>query len=161
MNLSEEINKRSKGKKQSSSWYINEVTKALSSYQKKETDDIDTGGISPGNMYMFNYNPGATREGIVYDANPLVFILEMQGNKFLGINLHHANYQIRKMIAKSLLNKSDVTSLPRNCYRLYFTSRCSNFIKIPEKFWVDISSLPTEKFQNVKGAKNQSWTNKT
>ena len=161
MNLEEELKKRSGGKKKSSQWYINELTKHLLPYQRKNSDEYDTKGISPGNMYMFTYIPGATRPGISYDSNPLVFVIEMKGDKFFGINLHHVNYQIRKMIAKSLLNKVDITSLPRDCYRLYFTSRCSNFIKIPEKFWVDVSSLPTERFQNVKGDKNQNWVNKT
>ena len=77
----------------------------------------------------------------------------------LAVNFHHAQPQIRKILAKSLLNKLDATSIPRNCYRTYYLAGCSNFQKVPEKFWEEVSDLPTEKFirSNILISSNQGW----
>lgn len=163
MSISQEIKSRLGKGKQSSDWYVKQLSDALNRYQKVESDTRDTAGLTVGQLYFFRYTPQKLRKGLVYDLNPLAFIMEFQGDRILGVNLHHAPTQIRKILAKSLLNKLDATSIPRNCYRTYYLAGCSNFQKVPEKYWEDVSDLPTEKFidSGLLINSSQGWTKKS
>lgn len=164
MSFIQEIKNRAGKRQQSSEWYTKQLSDVLNRFQKVETDTRDTAGLTVGQLYFFSYTPQKLRKGIIYDRNPLTFVVEFQGDKFLGINLHHASPQIRKIMSKSLLNKLDATSIPRDCYRTYYLAGCSNFQKVPEKYWEEVSELPTEKFftSNEKTVNsNKSWQTKS
>lgn len=163
MSISQEIKSRAGKREQTSEWYTKQLSDALNRFQKVESDTKDTAGLTIGQLYFFRYTPQKPRKGLVYDRNPLAFIVEFKGDRILGVNLHHAPPQIRKILAKSLLNKLDATSIPRNCYRTYYLAGCSNFQKVPEKYWEDVSDLPTEKFINsgLLIDSNTGWTEKT
>lgn len=163
MSFIQEIQNRAGKKQQSSEWYTKQLSDALNRFQKAESDTRDTAGLTVGQLYFFRYTPQKPRRGLVYDRNPLAFVMEFQGDRFLGVNLHHAPPSIRKIMAKSLLNKLDATSIPRNCYRTYYLAGCSNFQKVPEKYWEDVSDLPTERFidSGLLIDSNKGWTEKT
>jgi len=163
MSLIQEIENRAGKKQQSSEWYTKQLSDALNRFQKVESDTRDTAGLTVGQLYFFRYSPQKPRQGVIYDRNPLTFIMEFKENKILGVNLHHASPQVRQILAKSLLNKLDATSIPRNCYRTYYLAGCSNFQKVPEKYWEEVSSLPTEKFFSVNETSvnsNKFWQTK-
>jgi hypothetical protein len=164
MSISQEIKKRAGKKDQSPDWYAKQLSDSLNKFQKVDSSTRDTKGLTVGQLYFFRYTPQKPRKGLVYDRNPLAFIMDIQGETILGVNLHHASPQIRKIIAKSLLNKLDATSIPRDCYRTYYVRGCSNFQKVPEKYWEDISDLPTEKFFSINQnyiQSNKAWENKS
>jgi len=163
MSISQEIKKRAGKKDQTADWYAKQLSDSLNKFQKTDSSTKDTAGLTIGQLYFFRYVPQKPRKGLVYDRNPLAFIMEIKGPMFLGVNLHHASPQVRKIIAKSLLNKLDATSIPRNCYRTYYLAGCSNFQKVPEKYWEEVSDLPTEKFMSsaLLLDSNKGWVDKT
>lgn len=163
MSLIQEIQNRAGKRQQNSDWYTKQLSDALNPLQKVESDTKDTAGLTVGQLYFFRYSPQKPRKGMIYDLNPLAFVVEFKGDRILGVNLHHAQPQVRQILAKSLLNKLDATSIPRDCYRTYYLAGCSNFQKVPEKYWEEVSSLPTEKFIKSGLSINSSkgWTQKT
>lgn len=163
MSIAKSIRSKVGKKSKTNDWYVNQLSEELTKYQQVDSDEFDTGGLSEGNLYFFRYTPQKPRKNEVYDLNPLAFILEIRGDRLLAVNFHHAQPQIRKILAKSLLNKLDVTSIPRNCYRTYYLAGCSNFQKVPEKFWEEVSDLPTEKFysSNTLIHSSKGWEHKS
>lgn len=163
MSIVQEIKNRAGKTEQSSDWYTKQLSDTLNRFQKTDSNTRDTAGLTVGQLYFFRYKPQKPRKGMIYDLNPLVFVMEFKGDRILGVNLHHAPRQIRGILSKSLLNNLDATSIPRNCYRTYYLAGCSNFQKVPEKYWEEVSDLPTEKFISSGSLidSNKGWTKKT
>ena len=49
----------------------------------------------PGKMYFFHYSPKLKDKLPYYDSFPLVIIIEMYGDGFLGLNLHYLPLKMR------------------------------------------------------------------
>jgi hypothetical protein len=140
-------------KNRSGDWYSGRLRQILGEMQERDIDLDDTGGIEVGRMYFFIYS-ASTRELSFFDRQPLAYITEVNYNKnyFIGINLHYVGRQYREGIAKSLINKSDTVSVPRNTiHRYFFSGVAGGFLRVPEKDWPSVSILPTEKFVDMRG----------
>jgi hypothetical protein len=140
-------------KNRSGDWYSGRLRQILGEMQERDIDLDDTGGIEVGRMYFFIYS-ASTRELSFFDRQPLAYITEVNYSKnyFIGINLHYVGRQYREGIAKSLINKSDTVSVPRNTiHRYFFSGVAGGFLRVPEKDWPSVSILPTEKFVDMRG----------
>jgi len=152
MIISDSIKNRSKGKNKSSSWFVNETMNELMKVQKPDMNDFDEKGLRVGGLFMFSYMP--IGKNLYYDAYPLVYVVEINPNDFLGINLHYLNPNIRSGLAKTLLNKKETVVAPnQTLHRYLFAGVQSQFLSVPEEDWVGVSSLPAEVFVDNRGVK--------
>lgn len=82
-----------------------------------------TNRISPGNMYLFGYDPKTKDELPYYDRFPLVFPFRKVQNGFYGINLHYLPPLLRAKLMDGLYDtvnndKMDETTKLRINYRI-------------------------------------------
>jgi len=155
MNIYEEIRK-SAGKSgyKSSDWYTNSLMNSLKDYQKKNINQADTFFIDPGDFVFFLYSAKYPQKYKFWDQHPLVYIIEINPRQgiFLGSNVHYLNPSYRKGVAESYLNKKGQVNAPRKTLKNYlFGNVITDFFKVPDNQWGDISLLPTEKFVNSLG----------
>ena len=118
-----------------------------------DVDFSDTGGFAPGKMYFYQY--GAITEKLpYYDKYPLTYVIRIEGDGFLGCNLHYVRLTQRDELAKSLLNNSaqGSVSVPRRTLHKYLYTGVKDIIfPIPEDEWSDVAQLPTEEFIDMRG----------
>ena len=118
-----------------------------------DVDFSDTGGFAPGKMYFYQY--GAITEKLpYYDKYPLTYVIRIEGDGFLGCNLHYVRLTQRDELAKSLLNNSAqaAVSVPRRTLHKYLYTGVKDIIfPIPEDEWSDVAQLPTEEFVDMRG----------
>ena len=118
-----------------------------------DVDFSDTGGFAPGKMYFYQY--GAITEKLpYYDKYPLTYVIRIEGDGFLGCNLHYVRLTQRDELAKSLLNNSaqGSVSVPRRTLHKYLYTGVKDIIfPIPEDEWSDVAQLPTEEFVDMRG----------
>jgi hypothetical protein len=145
---------REAGKKnRSGDWYSGRLRQVLGELQKDDINLSDTGGIEVGRMYFFIYG-ASTPKLSFFDRQPLAYITDINFNQgyFIGINLHYVGRQYREGIAKGLINKGSTVGVPRNTiHRYFFSGVVGGFLKVPEKDWPSVASLPTEKFVDMRG----------
>jgi len=146
LTIFESIQKKAGKIPKDSSWYLNELISELQSRSFKRPN-----GFVPGNLYLFAYAPKYSFEG--HDRFPLVFVIEMYGNGFLGCNLHYVSPDLRDEIANDLLNKSGQSgfAVPPQTLRRYLFSGVQGIPHyIPDNEWKGVVNLPTEKFVDKK-----------
>lgn len=118
-----------------------------------DVDFSDTGGFAPGKMYFYQY--GAITEKLpYYDKYPLTYVIRIEGDGFLGCNLHYVRLTQRDELAKSLLNNSaqGAVSVPKRTLHKYLYTGVKDIIfPIPEDEWSDVAQLPTEEFVDMRG----------
>ena len=147
------LNKAGTGRR-SGDWWRTQLVEELEPLQTDNRDFIDTGGVAPGHMYFYTYDPITRDKSPYYDAHPLVYIIEMRWNGFIGCNLHFAQLKIRDALAISLLNNSDqgAVSVPLQTLRRYvFSGIRGTPYRVPENEWEDVSQIPAEKFIDKRG----------
>lgn len=134
--------------------------------------------ISPGNLYMFLYDPKMKATLPYYDKFPLVFPFRKMENGFLGLNMHYLPYQLRiklldKLMAFKSNQKMDETtklkyswavidgvsrynaSIP--CVKHYLGDHVRSPLRhIPSNDWATAMLLPVERFSGA--SKDQIWT---
>ena len=130
-----------------------------------------------GKMYMFRYNPIRKDQLPYWDEFPLIFVLNIYRNGFLGMNLHYLPPKIRTDFLLALDNlrsndHMDETTRIRVSYELIRdTARLntglpivrrylkrgilSNIIQVLPNEWAIASLLPTESFTGA--SKNKVW----
>ncbi len=124
----------------------------------------------PGQMFMFNYQPLTRATLDYYDTFPLVYILEMHNDGFLGINLHYLPPALRERLLLSLIKFSSgsfenedtrlilrykymmtqplIRRLVKPCIKKYFYRRMDSYIlKIPPSDWYIATFLPLSRFK--------------
>ena len=124
----------------------------------------------PGQMFMFNYQPLTKANLKYYDTFPLVFILELHNDGFLGINLHYLPPQLRERLFLNLIKFSSgsfenedtrlilrykymmtqplIRRLLKPCMKKYFYRRMDSYIlKIPPSDWYIATFLPLSRFK--------------
>jgi hypothetical protein len=124
----------------------------------------------PGQMFMFNYQPLTRANLEYYDTFPLVFILELHNDGFLGINLHYLPPQLRERLFLNLIKFSSgsfenedtrlilrykymmtqplIRRLITPCIKKYFYRRMDSYIlKIPPSDWYIATFLPLSRFK--------------
>jgi len=154
--ISEDITKRTGGKYQSGNWWTNALMNELSSYQKKNINELDTYFISPGDLVFFLYSAQYPQKYQFWDQHPLVYVIEVNPRKglFLGSNVHYLSPAYRGAVTKSYLNKKGTVNAPRKTLKNYlFGNVVTDFYKVPEEDWEGVSLLPTESFVDKKGQK--------
>ena len=118
-----------------------------------DVDFSDTGGFAPGKIYFYQYE-AITERLPYYDKYPLTYVIRIEGDGFLGCNLHYVNLTLRDELARSLLNNSEqgAVSVPRRTLHKYLYTGVKDIIfPIPEDEWSDVAQLPTEEFIDMRG----------
>lgn len=101
--------------------------------------------VMPGSFYLFEYNPKTKAQLKHWDKYPLVLILEMYDDGFMGANFHYTSPKERMVLAQKFLNKS--VRIPMKLIHRYILNRADNlFFEIPEKELVEFAALPIEQF---------------
>lgn len=149
-------------------WFFESI-KNLGSKSKKDT--IKSGRLSPffiGRMLMFTYDPKLKNKLPYYDANPLIFPIELYDDGFLGINLHYLPPLLRTKllyallstinkdkidektklnISYNILNSASKFKYFKPCVKRYLYNHVrSNYYLIPVDEWNKSVLLPTQNF---------------
>lgn len=134
--------------------------------------------VSPGRMYMFYYDPKHKETLPYYDLFPLIFVVDVQGSYFTGLNLHYLppSYRVKLMDALYTIvnnNRYDETTKLRLSYQLlkntsqfrffkpafkkYLKRHVrSRFVAVAANEWDIALFLPSERFQ--KAPTTKVWT---
>ena len=130
-----------------SDWYANELYSELSQVSENRFPEI-------GELCFFSYSAAFPDKYPFYDRRPLVYVMDFQGDKMLGGNLHYLNPSYRGGIAQSLA--STVGSiLPKKTLHRYFIRNMGDAYIIPPdpEEYKSIAELVTEKFSDKYGQK--------
>ena len=130
-----------------SDWYANELYSELSQVAETRLPEV-------GELCFFSYSAAFPEKYPFYDRRPLVYVMDFQGNKMLGGNLHYLNPSYRGGVAQGLVNKVGVT-LPKKTLHRYFIANMGDTYIIPPdpEEYKSIAELVTEKFSDKYGQK--------
>lgn len=156
------LKEKYKGRNVKSSVYTNELLQYLNSLDQYDINTQDTGGIEIGRLYFYYYS--ASTPGLkYYDTQPLTYVTDINFKQgyFIGANLHYLNPKHREGVAKTLINKGRTIAVPRQTiHRYMFSGVSGGFMRVPEKDWPSVASLPAEKFIDNRGQpfpKHRAW----
>lgn len=111
--------------------------------------DHASDSVMVGDFYMFEYDPKYRAFLKHWDKYPLVLVMNIYDDGFLGANLHYTTQKQRMIIAKKFLNRN--VSIPSKLLHRYIFNRADNlFFKVPEKELVEFAALPIEEFRDSK-----------
>ena len=148
MTIGEDIRERAEGETNTSpDWYANELYGELSEVAETRFPEI-------GELCFFTYTASFPEKYPFYDRRPLVYVMDIQGDKMLGGNLHYLNPSYRGGIAQSLANKVGAI-LPKKTLHRYFIRNMGDVYIIPPdpEEYKSIAELVTEKFSDKYGQK--------
>ena len=148
MTIGERIRERAKGEANTTpDWYANELYAELSDVAETRFPEI-------GELCYFSYTAAFPEKYPFYDRRPLVYVMDFQGDKMIGSNLHYLNPSYRGGIAQGLVNKVGMT-LPKKTLRSYFISNMGDTFIIPPdpEEHLSVAQLVTENFSNKYGQK--------
>ena len=130
-----------------SDWYANELYSELSQVSENRFPEI-------GELCFFSYSAAFPDKYPFYDRRPLVYVMDFQGDKMLGGNLHYLNPSYRGGIAQSLASKVSAI-LPKKTLHRYFIRNMGDAYIIPPdpEEYKSIAELVTEKFSDKYGQK--------
>ena len=119
--------------------------------------------IEKSGMYLFIYDPKTKKKLPYYDTFPLVFIIDIIPNGFLGVNFHYLPPTLRSLFLQAVERGQNPTynSLKKNKYlrptiKKYLNKNVkSSFIKIEKEDREMSIYLPVEQF--TKASKSQVW----
>ena len=133
--------------------------------------------LSPGSMYLYNYDPKFKETLPYYDTFPLVLPFGTFKGGFIGLNLHYLPYGARFKLLEKLMEFSTDEKLTANtklafsyqllnasakfnefkpCIKQYLTSHVrSRFLKIDPRDWTTAVMLPSDRF--IKAGKASVW----
>lgn len=136
------------------------------------------GKVSPGSMYLFEYDPKNAETLPYYDRYPLVIPFRQASGAFYGLNLHYLHPQLRVALLDKLMIYATDKNLDENtklkftwqmaataaknkfiagCVKMYLLNHVeSSFMKITPDNWVGALMLPVESF--VGASKTRVWT---
>lgn len=157
--------------RQSINWYnrqvanLRDLQRGVNSALVRSTSLKAT--ITPGELYIFKYDPKHKDTLPYYDSLPLVLPFATAPGGFLGLNLHYLPYGWRFKLMGALLdlvtNESDASARAQvswkilnnsakfpgvsPCVKHYLTSHVqSKFLNIPADQWLAASMMPIEQF---------------
>lgn len=140
------------GQRRSREWFATRLYSELNKVQDKVPDLGSVCGVSPNNLYFFNYNAKYAKKLPYWDTRPLVYVLELLGNGFYGYNLHYLNPVFRKVVAKSLKANNSRAFAPEECFHQYLCAGLlTSPLKVPEDSWESVAFLSTENFIDKNG----------
>lgn len=133
--------------------------------------------ITPGNLYMFLYDPKYAESLPYYDRFPLVFPWRATPDGFIGLNVHYLHYALRVKLMDKLLEHATTPNITSDtklkiswqildgmskfapaapCIKQYLNNHVrSQFIKIDPVDWPTAMMLPVEQFAGA--GKNTVW----
>ena len=148
MTIGEKIRERAQGVAITGpDWFANELYTELSEVAEVRLPEI-------GELCFFSYTAQFPDKYPFYDRRPLVYVMDFQGDKLLGGNLHYLNPDYRDGVAKGLINKVGAI-LPKKTLHRYFLSNIGDIFIIPPdpEEYESVAQLVTENFSNKYGQK--------
>ena len=148
MTIGERIRERAEGETNTTpDWYANELYAELSDVAETRFPEI-------GEVCFFTYTASFPEKYPFYDRRPLVYVMDFQGDKMIGGNLHYLNPSYRGGVAQGLVNKVGVI-LPKKTLHKYFISNMGDTFIIPPspEEYLSVTQLVTENFSNKYGQK--------
>ena len=148
MTIGETIRERAQGSADlTPDWYANELYAELSQVAETRLPEI-------GELCFFSYSAAFPEKYPFYDRRPLVYVMDFQGDKMLGGNLHYLNPSYRGGIAQGLVNKVGVTLPKKTLHRYFIANMGDTFIIPPDpEQYKSIAQLVTENFSDKYGQK--------
>jgi len=126
-----------------------------------------------GKLFMFDYDPNASDTLEYYDVFPCVFVIQLEIDGFLGMNMHYLPYMWRAILMDNLyelltnphMNEKTRLNIITNgyktlgrsskyrhfkpCIRRYlFDHVQSRFLEVPPDQWEIAIFLPLERFES-------------
>lgn len=156
-----------RGTKESLDWFAKVVRKEK---QIRSIDSVIDGlkskRISPGEMFVYNYDPKTKEKLPFYDTAPLVVILEVLSDGWYGINIHYLPPKVRATVMyeigynmrapKQIASMLESNPLTKNCLKRYLASHLTSRPKhIPKDDWEIAIQLPFEGFE--KASQKEVW----
>lgn len=162
-------------------WYREQVKNLVNAHGrmsrvlKNDAYNLDT-TITPGQLYLFHYDPKHKDTLPYYDTMPLVFPFAKTPDGFLALNLHYLPHAMRfklmgallelnmSMTSKQraaqlswgLLNQASKYPGVQACVKRYLSSHVkTRFMRIHQDQWLAASMMPLEKF--VGASSNQVY----
>ena len=148
MTIGERIKEKAEGEPNTTpDWFANELYSELSEVAEVRLPEI-------GELCFFSYTAQFPDKYPFYDRRPLVYVMDFQGDKLLGGNLHYLNPDYRDGVAKGLINKVGAI-LPKKTLHRYFLSNIGDIFIIPPdpEEYESVAQLVTENFSNKYGQK--------
>ena len=131
-----------------------------------------TNRILPGRLYMFMYDPKLKKELPYYDTFPLIMVVDVDRDSFLGLNFHYLppqlranlfdelynrvvaqdamNIQTKIRVSYQILKSASALKLFRPCLKRYLLGRVrSRYLYIPPEKWDIALMLPTARFKKA------------
>jgi hypothetical protein len=161
-------------------WFTKNIQRLMEARNtKSRLKKMSTPGI--GKMFLLSYTPKTIQKLPYFDRFPLVFILNIQSDGFLGINLHYLPPSERAVLMKALLHiqsnndKMDESTRlklsyktmksfaesrrARVCIKKYLYSNVETIGLIPADEWIHTTFLPLEGFRRKSKnfSKNTVW----
>lgn len=143
----------------------------------RTNSELNVTRITPGELYLFQYDAKWKDELPFWDTFPLVFPFRRLNDGFIGLNMHYLPYQIRVRLLDQLMTFKTSQSLDENtrlrlswstinglstlkvaehCVHRYLIDHVkSPFKRIESPDWATAMMLPVERF--VGATKQQVW----
>jgi hypothetical protein len=167
-------------------WLAKNLAKIRTSMNPKtfieQSETVASGGLLPGRMFFFGYNPKTKNELSFWDQFPIIVYLHPQPGGFLGINFHYLSPMMRAkflngvisyandpnwntsnskktrlQVSYSQLKKIATLKPYKYCIKRYYTSNIvTKLAFIPPTEWKTVPFFPLEQF---KGASRETiWS---
>lgn len=141
--------------------------------ERRKNSVTSTNLTSVGKMHMFFYDAKLKAELPYWDKFPVIFIIEIYNDGFLGINLHYLPPVLRAKlmdalyttmtgndddnrklrITYSILKNASRFRLFKPCIKRYLSSHiASRMVEVEPSEWDYIMMLPTQQFQKASAA---------
>ena len=148
MTIGERIRERAEGEpKTTPDWFANELYGELSQVAETRFPEI-------GELCFFTYSASFPDKYPFYDSRPLTYVMDFQGDKMLGGNLHYLNPSYRGGVAQSLVNKVGAILPKKTLHRYFIANMGDTFIIPPDpEEYKNIAKLVTENFSDKYGQK--------
>lgn len=87
-------------------WMRDQISEITNPQQFRPQDVLAGAGktkrLLPGRMYLMRYNPAGKQELPYYDTFPLIFVMEVGEDYFVGLNLHYIPPYYRALFMDTL-----------------------------------------------------------
>jgi hypothetical protein len=177
----QDVQMRAGDVQRSVNWYqaqvrsIRNIPASVNRLMSQDTQHLTT-RLTPGRLYLFQYDALHADTLPYWDAMPLVFPFRKMPDGFLGLNLHYLPYGLRFKLMGALLDLtvntpgadhamvasynmlSSSSRYPgvRACVKHYLKNQLrSSFLNIPADQWLAASMMPLEQFQGA--TKDTVW----
>jgi hypothetical protein len=161
--------------KQARNWLTDSIRKAASPSQqqlfRRSVVESSMSGALIGKMFLYAYDAKLKDELPFWDAFPLIFVVEVYKDGWLGINLHYLPMRLRLQLFDALLGLANDSSLDkvqrlrlgyrllkgfsefplvRPCIKRYLATHVeSSLLEVKPIDWETAVFLPCEQFQKA------------